>query len=128
MRDPVTNDVALFVLNRDQGCVAPRLGGTTMDCFGRNGLEHVKAEPRMSKRAPSCPCALLTLCDGHREPGMRAGHVWCTDAGNRERCRELLVSFGYGSHTEGHAAEILARAAHDAHVDPCPGCPVRVAV
>lgn len=111
MRDRVTPAVALFVFTRDQGCVAPRLGGSFMDCAGRTGLEHVKAEPRMSLRAPSCPCALLSLCDGHREPGMRAGRVWCTNAENRERCRDLLLSFGYGSHHETHVAEILAVAA-----------------
>lgn len=108
MRDPVTPAVALFVLSRDSGCIAPRLGGSYMDCAGRDGLEHVKAEPRMSRRAPSCPCSLAVLCDGHREPGMRAGYVWCTDAENRERCRAHLASFGYGEHVEGHAALILA--------------------
>lgn len=108
MRDPVTAPVALFVFTRDQGCVAPRLGGSYMDCMGREGLEHVKAEPRMSRRAPSCPCALLTLCDGHREPGMRAGYVWCTDADNRDKQRDLLLTFGYGPHVEGHAALILS--------------------
>lgn len=105
MKDSVIEAVALFVLNRDKGCVAPQLGGSFMDCAGRNRLEHVKAEPRMSKRAPSCPCALLTLCSGHTEDGMRAGHVWAT--ANREACRDLLASFGYGEHREGHAAEIL---------------------
>lgn len=123
MKDPVTEDVALFVLTRDKGCVAPRLGGSFIDCAGRNGLEHVKAEPRMSKRAPSCPCALLTLCDGHREPGMRAGRVWCTDADNRERQRAHLRDLGYGPHIEGHAALILAASLHAMHVDPCsPEC------
>lgn len=108
MRDPVTNAVALFVLTRDAGCIAPRLGGTVMDCWGRNRLEHVKAEPRMSSRAPSCPCALLTLCEGHTEPGMRRGYVWATDRENRAACRALLQTFEYGEHVEGHAALILA--------------------
>lgn len=111
VRDRVTPDVALFVFTRDQGCVAPRLGGSFMDCAGRTGCEHVKAQPRMSRRAPSCPCALLTLCDGHREPGMRQGYVWATARENRAACRDLLASFGYGPHVEGHAAAILARVA-----------------
>jgi hypothetical protein len=54
MRDKVTPDVALFVLQRDQGCVAIRLGGSSMDCWGRNRLEHVQeGGGRMGRRAPS---------------------------------------------------------------------------
>ena len=84
--------VALAVFARDQGCVAPRLGGSSMDCFGRNRIEHVKAEPRMGRRAEPQMDRLLTLCEGHSEPGMRAGYVWCTAKDNRERCREYLRS------------------------------------
>ena len=90
MRDPVKSKVARYVFDRDAGCIAPRLGGSFMDCMGRNGLEHVKAEPRMARRAPSCPCGLVTLCDGHREPGMRAGFVWATRRENRALCRGYL--------------------------------------
>lgn len=90
MSDKVTPAVALEVLNRDSGCIAPRLGGTTMDCFGRNRLEHVKDEPRMGRRAPSDPAHLVTLCEGHTETGMRAGYVWATDKRNREAMREYL--------------------------------------
>jgi hypothetical protein len=109
-RDRVTSDVALFVFHRDDGCMAPSLGGSYHDCFGTVGLEHIKAEARMSKRAPSCPCSLVALCEGHREPGMRAGYVWCTDRVNREACREYLATFGYGAHEDGHAALILVPA------------------
>jgi hypothetical protein len=63
----------------------------------------------MSRRAPSCPCALLTLCEMHTEPGMKAGRVWATSHENREACRDYLADFGYGEHHEGHAAEILAK-------------------
>lgn len=93
MKDPVTADTALAVLRRDNGCVAPRLGGSFMDCWGRNRLEHVKAEPRMGKRAESVPERLVTLCEGHTEPGMKAGYVWCTDKANRAALREYLASF-----------------------------------
>lgn len=109
MKDPVTPQVALYVLRRDQGCVAPRLAGSTMDCFGRNRLEHVKPEPRMGRRAASCPCSLMTLCEGHTEAGMRAGFVWAT--ANRRPCRLYLASFQYGEHHAGHVAEILTRVA-----------------
>ena len=107
-RDNVTPAVALFVFTRDQGCRAPYLDGSHHDCFSPDGLEHVKAEPRMSRRAPSCPCSLVVLCAGHREPGMRAGKVWCTDRENRAACRAYLQTFGYGPHHDGHVAEILA--------------------
>lgn len=93
-----------------------------MDCAGRNRLEHVKAEPRMSKRAPSCPCALLTLCSGHTEEGMRGGFVWATAHENRSRCRDYLAAFGYGEHHDGHAAEILAHHAHEYYERGCPPC------
>lgn len=88
--DPVPPELALYVLRRDQGCVAPRLGGTAMDCWGRNRIEHVKAEARMGKRAEPQADRLVTLCEGHTEPGMKAGYVWCTDKRNREAMREYL--------------------------------------
>jgi len=109
--DRVTPDVALFVFNRDRACQAPYMGASYHDCFSPDGLEHVKAEPRMSRRAPSCPCALVVLCAGHREPGMRQGAVWCTARENRAALRDYLTSFGYGDHHDGHAAEIMARVA-----------------
>ena len=92
MRDKVTPTVALEVFTRDDGCVAPRLpgNGTFMDCQGTLGLEHVKDEPRMGRRAPSDAAHLVTLCEGHREPGMKAGYVWCTDRQNRQAMREYL--------------------------------------
>lgn len=110
MRDNVTPEVALFVFLRDHGCQAPYLGGTMFDCWGTEGLEHVKSEPRMGKRAPSCPCGLVVLCDGHREAGMKAGRVWCTDRENRAACRAYLQTFDYGEHVDGHADTIISRA------------------
>lgn len=89
-RDRVSPELALFVLSRDSGCMAPRLGGSFHDCWGRNGIEHVKAEPRMGVRAEPLASRLVTLCDGHREPGMKAGYVWATAKENREAMREYL--------------------------------------
>ena len=92
MTDRVAPAVALFVLQRDQGCIAPRLGGTYHDCWGRNRLEHVQdSGGRMGRRAPSDAAHLVTLCEGHTEPGMKAGYVWATDKANREACREYLA-------------------------------------
>lgn len=89
-RDPVTPELAIYILTRDGGCIAPRLGGSVMDCWGRNRIEHVKAESRLGRRAEARPDRLVTLCEGHTEPGMKAGYVWATDRQNRERCREYL--------------------------------------
>lgn len=79
-----------------------------MDCWGRLRLEHVKAEPRMGKRAEPVASRLLTLCEGHSEPGTKAGYCWATDKRNRAACREYLRTVADP---------------HEAHVDPCgPDC------
>lgn len=83
----VSHQLALIIFERDGGCLAPRLGGSAMDCWGRLRIEHVKREQRMGVRGD----LLGTLCEGHTEPGMRAGYVWCTDAANRRAMREHLL-------------------------------------
>ena len=88
--DAVSPELAAAVFARDGDCVAPRLGGSSMDCWGRKRIEHVKAEPRMGVRAEPQLDRLVTLCEGHTEPGMKAGYVWATDKANREACREYL--------------------------------------
>lgn len=93
-RDAVAATLALTIFKRDGGCLAPRLGGTAMDCFGRLRIEHVKAEPRMGKRAEPRMDRLVTLCEGHTEPGMRAGYVWATDRRNRAAMRDYLAGLG----------------------------------
>jgi hypothetical protein len=90
VRDRVSPELAIAVLRRDGGCVAPRLGGSAMDCWGRDRIEHVKAEPRMGKRAEPRMDRLVTLCSGHTEDGMKGGYVWATDKRNREACRDYL--------------------------------------
>lgn len=91
MRDRVTPAVALAVFKRDGGCVAPALGGSHADCSGRNRLEHVQdGYGRAGRRAASDPAHLVTLCEGHTEPGMKAGYVWCTDRKNRAAMRLYL--------------------------------------
>ena len=90
-RDKVSPELALEILRRDNGCMAPRLGGSAMDCWGRNRLEHVQdGYGRMGRRAKSDAAHLLTLCSGHTEEGMKGGYVWCTDRVNREAMREYL--------------------------------------
>jgi len=84
--DPVTRELAIAVLQRDQGCVAPRLGGSSMDCRGRDTLDHVKDEPRMGVRAPSDMAHLVTLCEGH--------HLWTGWAtSHRPELRAYLQGF-----------------------------------
>jgi len=84
-KDPVTQEVAIAVLKRDGGCLAPRLGGSFMDCAGRATLDHVRDEPMMGKRAPSDMAHLVTLCEGH--------HLWTGWAtANRPALREYLRS------------------------------------
>ena len=84
-RDPVTHDVAIAVIQRDGGCVAPRLGGSFMDCGGRTTLDHVKDEARMGVRAPSDMAHLVTLCEQH--------HLWTGWAtSHRPELREYLRS------------------------------------
>jgi hypothetical protein len=88
----VPASLALAVLARDAGCIAPRLGGSYHDCWGRNRIEHVKAEPRMGVRAESRLDRLVTLCEGHTEPGTKAGYCWATDKRNRYAMRDYLLA------------------------------------
>ena len=66
--DPVTADTYLFVIARDAGCVAVRLGADPSDCRGRLTLDHVKDQPAMSLRAPSDSAHLVSICEAH--------HLW----------------------------------------------------
>jgi hypothetical protein len=96
-KDPVKATTRLRVFARDKGCVAPLLGGSAMDCWGRLTLEHVKDELRMGVRAPSDESHLVTLCQGHTEDGRRAGFQWNTARENRLLVREYLGSRGEAS-------------------------------
>ena len=72
-RDPVTGELRIAVLERDQGCVAPRLGATD-ECHGRLTLDHVKDQPRMGKRAPSDMAHLASVCEHHHLDGWATSH------------------------------------------------------
>ena len=80
-RDPVTPLLAIEVLQRDQGCVGPRLGATD-GCHGRIQIHHVKdtlfvgapivkrgPERRHRYRAPSRLGNLASVCEHHHEDG-----------------------------------------------------------
>jgi hypothetical protein len=85
-RDPVTPEMAAETFARDGGCIAPRLGAES-PCWGRLTIEHVKRELRMGKRGD----LLVSLCEGHTEPGMKAGFQWNTNADNRAKVRDYLA-------------------------------------
>lgn len=57
-------------------------------CWGRWQLDHVKDRARLGLRAKSDLAHLMSICDGHCEPGMRAGLVW--NLGHRIEQREYL--------------------------------------
>ena len=90
-RRRVTAELRIAVFERDQGCVAPRLGGSALDCHGRLTIEHVKRDLRMGLRAESRMDRLVSLCEGHTEPGMKAGYCWNTDKRNRALVRDYLA-------------------------------------
>jgi hypothetical protein len=106
-RDSVVHLVPAMFARDGYQCVAPLLGGTSMDCWGKLGPEHVKADPRMGVRAEPRLDRLVTLCEGHREPGMRAGYVWCTDKRNREAMRTYLLSFDPEVQVDPYPASLL---------------------
>ena len=89
-KSPVRAVDALYVFARDGGCIAPRLGGSAEDCWGRLTIEHVKAELRAGVRAESIPSRMVTLCQGHTEDGRKAGFQWNTNAENRALVRAYL--------------------------------------
>lgn len=93
-RDPVSPELRLLIFERDGGCIAPFLGGSAADCWGRLTIEHVKAELRSSVRAESIPSRMVTLCQGHTEDGRKAGRQWNTTKANRALVRTYLERFG----------------------------------
>lgn len=88
--DPVPPTVVLAVFGRDNGCMAPRLGGSAFDCAGRLTVEHVKRNLRAGRRAEPVLECLITLCQGHTEPGAKAGYQWNTAKVNRAAMRAYL--------------------------------------
>jgi len=73
--DPVTPELRLTVLERDQGCIAVRLGADPAGCAGALQLDHVKDQPMMGKRAPSDAAHLVTLCRRHHvDTGWATSH------------------------------------------------------
>lgn len=87
-----------------RACVASFLDPQAGPCSGRLTLDHVKEEPRMGKRAESGSewtgkgrhpglDRLVTVCEGHSEVGMKAGHQWNT--AHRQLQRWYLGTYGF---------------------------------
>lgn len=74
--DPITPELAAAVVARDGPCVAPLVDPECGPCSGRTTFEHVLTELRMGRRAKSDLGHVVAACEGHTEPGMKAGHVW----------------------------------------------------
>lgn len=112
MKDRVTPEMRIAVLERDGGCVQPhltRFGESVVypdPCNGRLTLDHVQSGyGRMGKRAPSDMAHLVTLCFHHHLDGWATSH--------RPELRTYLAS---------------VEDVHAAHVDPCGlDCRARVA-
>lgn len=87
----VSPEQVALVIARDGPCVAVKLGEPASDCWGRTRMEHTKRQPRLGKRAESETGRLASICEGHSEPGMKAGRVWVTMAINRAKVRKWLA-------------------------------------
>jgi hypothetical protein len=72
--DPVTPELYVAVLERDNGCVAVTLGELPDACRGRLTLDHVRDQPMMGKRAPSDPAHLVSICEWHHLYGWATSH------------------------------------------------------
>lgn len=88
--DKVSPELHAYILKRDNGCVAPRLGAGT-PCWGRITEDHVKDEPRAGVRATSDKFHLVSVCQGHSEDGRKAGYQWNTSKEGRAAERDYLA-------------------------------------
>lgn len=74
-RDPVTPELREAVLERDQGCVGPRLG-MPRACFGRLELDHIRASGGLGLRSASVITNLITVCGAHHYAKTVEGRKW----------------------------------------------------
>lgn len=84
-KDPVTPEMAAYVLARDRVCIAYRVDSTHR-CRNRWGdehapddvrqltIDHVKREARMGKRAESVPACLVAACGWANNEGWCSAH------------------------------------------------------
>lgn len=89
----MTPELRLALFERDKQCIAPLVDRDCGPCSGRLTVEHVKAQLRTGRRAPSRLASMVSLCSGHTEDGRKAGYQWNTAKGNRALVRAYLESF-----------------------------------
>ena len=66
-----------YIIRRDDGCVAPRLGlGVERACFGRVEVDHVRASGALGKKSPSTADNLVSLCGQHHYLKTMNGRTW----------------------------------------------------
>ena len=94
--DPVTEAEAIAIFLRDGGCLAPRLGGSAMDCWGRNRIEHVKH--RSGRAAVQ---RTFQRADAGDDGAHHVGAGRCDDARGERRGVQAVI---------GDAAEIRIKA------------------
>jgi hypothetical protein len=71
--DKVSPETYAYVMKRDGECVARKLDPEHR-CEGIDGLDHVKDQARMGKRAPSDRWHLVRLCWGANVNGWASAH------------------------------------------------------
>jgi hypothetical protein len=91
---------------RDGGCIGP-LVGMPGACFGGIELDHIRASGAIGMKSRSTLDNAASLCAAHHPLKTREGRKW----------RPLLIEY---------VDFMASRVDHDAHVDRCPECPVRV--
>lgn len=88
-KSPVRQELVDELFLRDGTCVAPRIDPDCGPCWGRSTVEHVLEESRMGVRALSVIGRCVLACEGHTEPGMKAGRVW--NLSHKEELRAYLL-------------------------------------
>lgn len=74
-KDPVTPELRDAVLERDKGCLGPRVG-MPGNCHFHLELDHVRASGGLGLRSPSTMENLATLCRDHHRLKTEAGRTW----------------------------------------------------
>lgn len=71
----MTPELYAAVMERDQGCVGPRIG-MPRECFGRLELDHIRASGGLGLRSRSTLDNLASLCGGHHYEKTVHGRMW----------------------------------------------------
>lgn len=73
-----------YIIERDGGCVAHRLGLSDRDCYGRVQVDHVRHSGGVAMKSPTEAWNLVSLCGQHHyDKTTHQGGDW----------REVLVEY-----------------------------------